>query len=220
MLFRSLNALLGREATGTVGALELPEPAAGELPPVDSLVAWALEARPALVAGGERVAAAQATYAAARRELYPDFQIGAQYQSRPAFPNMASLMVGVNIPIFAGSKQLPMRRQMAAMRDMSAAELLNLRNETTARVVETRARADRDGNLGRLYRSSILPQARGSVEAALASYRVGRVTFMQLVDNQMTVNRYETESYRLSADYHAAVGELEALIARPLEGQP
>ena len=215
-----LNALLGREAPSPIGALELPEPALADLPSVDTLVAWAFELRPALVAGKERVAAAQASYSAARRELYPDFQIGAQYQSRPAFPNMASLMVGVNIPIFAGSKQLPMRRQMAAMRDMSEAELLNLRNETTARIIETRARAERDRNLGRLYRTSILPQARGAVQAALASYRVGRVTFMQLVDNQMTVNRYETETYRLIADYGQAVGELEALIGRPLEGQP
>jgi hypothetical protein len=39
---------------------------------------------------------------------------------------------------------------------------------------------------------------------------------MQLLDNQMTVNRYETESYRLLADYHQAVGELEAVVGRPL----
>src|SRR2546428_14192242 len=42
-----LDALLGRDATIPVRALELPEPA-GELPAVDSLVARALAARPAL----------------------------------------------------------------------------------------------------------------------------------------------------------------------------
>jgi cobalt-zinc-cadmium efflux system outer membrane protein len=104
-----------------------------------------------------------------------------------------------------------MRRQMAAMRDMSAAELLNLRNETVARIVELRAQAGRDRNLVQLYRSSILPQARGAVQAALSSYRVGRVSFMQLVDNQMTVNQYETETIRLLADYQRALGELIAL---------
>ena len=52
------------------------------------------------------------------------------------------------------------------------------------------------------------------MQAALSSYRVGRVTFMTLVDNQMTVNRYETDAYRLLADFHQAVGELEALIGR------
>ena len=205
-----LNALLGREATVPIPALELPEPA-DELSPADSLISQALIHRPALQAGTERVAAAEAVLAGARRELYPDLQVGVAYQSRPAYDNMISLMVGISLPIFAGGKQLPMRRQMAAMRDMSAAELLNLRNETIARIVETRARAVRDRDLAQLYRSSILPQARSAVQAALSSYRVGRVSFMQLVDNQMTVNRYETETIRLLADYQQALGELIAL---------
>ncbi len=205
-----LNALLGQEATFPIPALELPEPA-GELPATDSLIALALTHRPALQAGAERVAAAEAVLAGARRELYPDLQVGVAYQSRPAFDNMVSLMVGISLPIFASGKQLPMRRQMAAMRDMSAAELLNLRNETVARIVELRAQAVRDRNLVQLYRSSILPQARGAVQAALSSYRVGRVSFMQLVDNQMTVNQYETETIRLLAVYQQALGELIAL---------
>ena len=37
------------------------------------------------------------------------------------------------------------------------------------------------------------------------------MTFMQLVDDQMTINRYEIETFRLLADYHQTVGELEAL---------
>jgi outer membrane protein TolC len=212
-----LNALLGREATSPIGAVELPELPADDLPPADTLLAWALGSRPALRAGTERVAAAEASLVAARRELFPDFQVGVQYQRRPAFPDMVSLMVGINLPVFAAAKQLPMRREMAAMRDMSQAELLNLRNETIARIIETRARAAQDRTLGRLYGSSILPQARSAVQAALASYRVGRVPFMTLVDNQMTVNRYETETYRFLADYRQAVGELEALVGREVQ---
>lgn len=212
-----LNALLGREATSPIGALELPAPGLAELPPIDTLVTWAVAGRPALLAGAERVAAAQASLQAARRELLPDFQVGVAYQRRPAFEDMVSLMVGVNLPVFAAARQLPMRREMAAMHDMAAAELLNLHNETVAAIIELRAQAEQDRHLARLYGSSILPQARASVEAALGSYRVGRVTFMTLVDNQMTVNRYETETYRLIADYHQAVGELEALVGREVE---
>ena len=212
-----LNALMGRAATEPIAGLDLPEPDAGDLPGVDSLVAWALVGRPAIRAGAERVAAAEATLSAARRELLPDFSLGVAYQQRPQFPTMVSLMVGINLPVFAGAKQLPMRRQMAAMRDMSAAELLSLRNETVARIVEIRARAEQDRNLARLYRGSIVPQARAAVQSCLSGYRVGRVAFMQLIDNQMTVNRYETETYRLLADYHQAVGELEALVGREVQ---
>ena len=209
-----LNALLGRSALSPISALELPERDGGEVPVVDSLIAWALAQRPALVAGTERVAAADASLSAARRELFPDFTLGVQYQQRPQFPTMVSLMLGFTVPIFAGARQLPMRREMAAMRDMASAELMNLQNETVAQIIETRARAVQDQNLIRLYRGSIVPQARAAVQASLSSYRVGRVTFMTLVDNQMTVNRYETETYRLLADYHQAIGELEALVGR------
>ncbi len=212
-----LNALLGREATEPIGALDLPDLPAGELPPVDTLITWAFASRPALRAGAERVAAAEASLGAARRELFPDFTVGFQYQQRPQFPTMVSLMLGFNVPLFAGARQLPMRREMVAMRDMSQAEFLNLRNETVARIIETRARATQDRALGRLYRSGILPQARSAVQAALSSYRVGRVPFMTLVDDQMTVNRYEIEAYRLLADYHQAVGELEALLGREVQ---
>ncbi len=211
-----LNALLGREAPAPIGALELPEAPEEDLPLVDSLVAWALQGRPALHAGAERVAAAEASLGAARRELFPDLSVGVAYQQRPQFPAMVSVMVGINVPIFAGARQLPMRREAAAMRDMSQAELAGLRNETVAQIVEMRARAVQDRNLARVYRGGILPQARAAVQAALSSYRVGRVTFMTLVDNQMTVNRYETETLRLLADYQQAVGELEALVGREM----
>ena len=212
-----LNALLGRSALSPIPALELPETDTGELPVVDSLVAWALAERAALVAGAERVAAADASLSAARRELFPDFTLGVQYQQRPQFPTMVSLMFGFTVPIFAGARQLPMRREAAAMRDMASAELANLQNETVAQIIETRARAVQDQNLIRLYRGSILPQAHAAVQASLSSYRVGRVTFMTLVDNQMTVNRYETETLRLLADYHQAVGELEAVVGREVQ---
>ncbi|MGE5803073.1 MAG: TolC family protein, partial [Gemmatimonadota bacterium] len=159
-----LNALLGREATSPIGPVELPGLPAADLPAIDTLIAWAMGDRAALRAGAERVAAAEAALRSARRELYPDFQLGVQLQRRPEFPDMVSLMFGFNVPIFAGARQLPMRREMAAMRDMSQAELLNQRNETIAQVIETRARAEQDRALGELYRTNILPQARAAVQ--------------------------------------------------------
>ena len=99
-----LNALLGRSAPTRIPVLELPETDTGELPAVDSLVAWALAQRPALNAGAERVAAANASLSAARRELFPDFTLGVAYQQRPQFPTMGSLMVGINVPIFAAAR--------------------------------------------------------------------------------------------------------------------
>lgn len=206
-----LNALLGREATEPIGTLELPAPVAA-LPDVDSLMRVAVEGRPALAASRERVRAAEAGYRAARRELYPDVMVGASYGQRPQYGDMAGVMLGVRVPLWAGSRQLPMREEMRAMRSMAEAEALDLYNETYAMLVELRSGAERSRNLAALYASAIVPQARASVDAALGAYRVGRVDYMTLVENQMTVNRYEIESVRLAAEYHRAVAEMEALV--------
>jgi len=212
-----LNALLGRYATVPVPGLELPEPA-GELPPVDSLIGLAADLRPALAAARERVLAAEAGYRAARRQLYPDIAITLGYGQRPQFVDFVTVMVGVSIPLFAGSRQLPLRREMEAMQSMEQATEQNLYNETFARLTELRADAERALNLTRLYANSVLPQARAAVESALSAYRVGRVDYMTLVTNQMTVNRYEIESVRLAADYHRAVAGLDALAGTDLRG--
>ncbi len=205
-----LAALLGRDATAPVGPVELPE-AGDTLPPVDSLMALAVARRPALAAARQRVAAAEAGYREARRELFPDVMVGVSYGQRPQYDNMVSLMVGVSIPVWAAARQLPMRREMQAMQSAREADARDLSNETYARLAELRAEATRARNLSALYATSILPQARASVEAALASYRVGQVNFMSLVDNQMTVNRYAIESVRLLAEYQGAKAEIEAL---------
>jgi outer membrane protein TolC len=113
--------------------------------------------------------------------------------------------------VWARARQLPLRREMLAMQSAQEADERDLYNETYAQLAELRAEADRARNLSQLYATSILPQARASVEAALASYRVGQVNFMSLVDNQMTVNRYAIESLRLQAEYQSARAEIGAL---------
>ncbi|MCH8143883.1 MAG: TolC family protein [Gemmatimonadetes bacterium] len=206
-----LNALLGRAPTVPVGALELPV-LTGVLPTQDLLMSLAAESRPALRAARERARAAAAGYRAARRTLYPDLTVTLGYGQRPQFENLATLMFGISVPLWAGSRQLPLRREMAAMQAMEEAKELDLYNETFARIAELTAEADRARSLSVLYATAILPQARAAVESALSAYRVGEVDYMTLVQNEMTVNRYEIESVRLTAEYHRAVAQIEALI--------
>jgi len=212
-----LNALFGRDATAAIPALELPPPA-GTLAGVSGLMDLAAEQRPARAAARARVEAAQAGYRAARRALYPDFTVSLAYGQRPQFDDMATFMVGISIPLWARSRQLPLRREMEAMASMAAATERNLYNETFARLTELRANADRARALSDLYANAVLPQAHASVESALSAYQVGRVDYTTLINNELTVNRYEIEAVRLTAEYHQAVAELEALVGTDLGG--
>lgn len=214
-----LNALLGREATVEIGELELPRPGF-ELPSVEALMEMADVQRPGLQAARERARAAEAGYRAARRAIYPDFTVAVAYSQRPQFNDWLSFMVGISLPLWAGKSHTPFRREMAAMQAEEEARAVELYNETFAQIAERRAEAERARKLVSLYSTSVLPQARAAVESALSAYRVGKVDFMTLVQNELTVNRFEIEGVRLSADYQRAVAELEALVASDLGGAP
>ena len=212
-----LNALLGRAATAEVGALALSAPGA-EPSAVDELMQLASENRPALAAARQRVLAAESAYRAARRAVYPDITLMLEYGQRPDYPDLASLMVGISLPLWAGSRQLPLRDEWQAEQAARASRELELYNETFARLAELRAEAVRARNLAALYSTSILPQARAAVESALSAYRVGRVDYISLLNNEMTVNRYQVELVRLTAEYHRVVAEIEAIVGVELEG--
>jgi outer membrane protein, heavy metal efflux system len=213
-----LNALLALGPTAPVGSPIRP-PFPDTLPPLESLILEAERQRPMVLAGEAEVRAAEGTEQSARREIWPDFQVGVQYGWRPMdgeTDHMLSLMLGLNLPVFAGSRQLAMRREAAAMRQMAASDLEDMRSNTRSRVAELYAGAERARRLTELYRGTILPQAQTTVASALAAYRVGGVDFMTLLDDQMTVNRYRQDVYALEAQRGQAVAELEMLLGRPL----
>lgn len=213
-----LNALMARPPESAIDSLLLPEFPV-DLPPLDSLIAEAELRRPMVQAGEAELRAADAAVGLARREIWPDIQLGVQYGQRPmdeGTDHMISLMLGFNVPIFAGSRQLAMRREAEAMRLMAVAELDGVRAETRGRVARLHAAIQRANRLASLYRGTILPQSETAVASALAAYRVGGVDFMTLLDNQMTVNRYRQELYTLQSEQGQALAELEMLLGREL----
>jgi cobalt-zinc-cadmium efflux system outer membrane protein len=213
-----LNGLLVLDPSAPVGSPVRPA-FPDTLPSLDSLIAEAERNRPMVQAAKAEVRAADAGVRLAKREIWPDLEVGLRYGQRPMdgeTDRMISLMLGVNVPIFAGSRQLAMRREASAMQQMAQADLTAMQADTRSRVAELYASAERARRLGELYQGTILPQAHTTVAAALASYRVGGVDFMTLLDDQMTVNRYRQDLYALEAQRGQALAELEMLLSRPL----
>jgi len=214
-----LNAVLGQPAETPVPAVALPAlPLV--LPPADTLRAWAEAGRPLLAEGRIGVAQAEDRARLARRELWPDLTVGLQYGQRAdpemGTERMGSLMLGFSVPVFARQRQLRMRDEAAAMREMADAELADARVQVDARITELLAELDRARTLVRLYRGEVLPQAEAAVRSSLSSYRVGAVDFMALVDAQMTVNRSRQELDALRAEYGRALAELEMAVGREI----
>lgn len=225
-----LNATLGRPAQTPIPPVVLT-PLPAEVPEAAVLASWAEESRPMIQRGKIGVEQAGTRLTLARRELWPDLTVGVEYGQRRAAgvgdpmggveatattERMGSVMFGVSLPVFAGRRQLQMRKEAEAMQQMTAAELTDMRAQVNARIGELLAQLDRDRTLVHLYRTEVLPQAEANVSSAIASYRVGKVDFMTLVDAQMMVNNYTQELYGLLADYGQAIADLEMAVGREL----
>lgn len=214
-----LNALLDQPPNRTVGEARIPVFPA-ELPSLDSLIALALAHRPMLQAGQQDIRAADAAHALARREIWPDLQVGVIYGQRPmpggGTDRMASFMLGFNLPIFAGNRQLKMRQETRAMGDMARADLAAMEADTRGRVGVAYSDLGQARHLRDLYRMTLLPQARATVTSSVAAYQVGDINLMTLLDAQMIVNRYQEALYRLDAAEGQGWAELEMLTGSEL----
>ena len=214
-----LAALLDRSGATTIASPMLPS-FPDSVPAREYLETLALGDRPMIRAGVDEVRAAEASEQLARKEIWPDLQVGVQYAQQAGqmggTERMGSLMIGASIPVFARDRQIKMRDEASAMKRMAQADLAAMRADTRGKIGEAYADLVRARNLSRLYRSTVLPQAQATVSSSLSAYRVGNVDFMTLLDDQMTVNKYRQELSTLDADQGKAWATLEMLTGREL----
>lgn len=218
----ALNALLGREGTVPVilppagqehaamlHTLDLPEP-----PALDSLLALADRHSPEILAASASVSGGRANAASVRRALIPDLGLGVSYGQRAGLGDMVSLMVSVNVPVFAAARQLRQRDEAAAMLDAARWEQATVRVRVHAALATAREEAMTARRLVALYAQTLVPQADATYQAALAAYRVGRVDFATLLDAQTALLEYEHDLHNYEAMYGTAVAELDRLTGR------
>jgi outer membrane protein TolC len=218
----TLNGMLDRPTETPVGAVVL-EALPRTLPEQDTLIAWALEGRPLLTEATLAVQRAESATSRAEREIWPDLRVGVAYGQRDrgfGTERMGSVLVGVTLPIFAGSRQHALKNAAAAEGRAAEARLSSARAEVGSLIGRLLAELDATRALVDLYRDEVVPQAQTNVASAFSSYRVGVVDFMTLIDAQTTANRYEAELYQLISGYGATVVAIESAVGRPLPVSP
>ncbi|MCC6316508.1 MAG: TolC family protein [Gemmatimonadaceae bacterium] len=213
-----LAATADIEIAAVAGMPSLPQ-FRDSLPALEALVQAALTGQPMLDAGQADLRAADADARLARREFWPDVEVGVQYGQRRmdmGIDRMGSVMVGASLPIFARSRQLRMRDETEAMQAMARAELSAMRTETRGKVTQAHTALTSARRLGALYRTTVLPQAEATATSALAAYRAGTVDFMTVIESRMAINRYRQELVALAASEGRAWAELEMLVGQSL----
>ncbi|HEY6043786.1 MAG TPA: TolC family protein [Nitrosospira sp.] len=212
---------LGRNANVAVPVPEPPQLKEESLS-LESLRATALAQRPQLLALQSIVSRQEKAFDLARKNYYPDFDVRLAYGQRDNMldgtrrPDMVTLTVAVNLPVWRENKLEPRVAEALAKRDQAASLYEAQRNEVIASLRQQTAMAEQNLKSARLYQTAILPQARLTVESALAAYRVNRVDFLTLLDSQMTVFNYETSLATAIASYNKALAEIDLLIGKPV----
>jgi outer membrane protein TolC len=209
-----LNALLARPPSTPLGRPEdLPLPDASLS--LDTLLTSAAAHAPMLKRDEVLIGRSQLAIAAARTDYKPDFSVSGGYYFMGAMPPMYEVRFDVTLPLQRA------KRAAAVAEQVHAANAATVAYDATrlglqSRIEEDFHRAETSARLARLYRDTVLPQARLGLESSMTSYQTGSVDFLSVVSNVGTVLEYEMTYYDELASYHAAVARLEEMTGSPL----
>lgn len=148
----------------------------------------------------------------ARKDYAPDLRVGYMYQQRPLMPDMHGFTFGINIPIFYKTKQR--EGVIEATEELIGARrgLDNRQTNLYFEVKEQYLAAKASGELARLFSQAIVPQSSLALESSMSAYEVGKVDFLTLLENFITVLDYEVNYYRELTNYQMALARLEPLV--------
>jgi len=206
-----LNSLLFREPETPVGRPEQIEPRDFNYS-IAALDEIAFTNYPALKAQRRKIDREQYNVQLAKKDFYPDFSVGLTYLNRPGMPEMYGVNVGVKIPLYFWQKQRPALAEATAS---AATEKQRLENTTTLlflRVKDRYLAVTTAQRLVKLYGTTIIPQSTLSLESAIAGYEAGRVDFLTLLDNTVTLRNYELNYYEQLSNVEKAIAALEPLV--------
>ena len=186
----------------------------------------ALENRPLLKGLQEEIERSKAANALARKRYFPDLTMSLGYAFREDSAiakrsDFFSAGFSINIPLYFRTKQDRQVAETSALINSAKEQYQATRNEVFSMVKELVADIEKGHKLIDLIETGLLPQARLSLDSAVAGYQVGKVDFLTLLDNRLTLFNFEKEYYRTLGEYQISLARLEWVVgARLHEGGP
>lgn len=152
----------------------------------------------------------------AQKEFYPDFSFGFTYFHRPQLPEMYGLTIGVKLPLYFWKKQRPALTEASASSAMEQKRLENLTTVLFFKLKERYLAVTTAQRLIKLYGTTIIPQATLSLDSAIAGYEVGKVDFLTLLDNLVTLLNYQLSYYEQLSNEKKALASIEPYLGMEL----
>lgn len=156
-------------------------PAVPALPSLE-VVLTRVRTHPHLAGATATVAVATTNVELAQAAYRPDWRVELGYANRPAYSDMVSLQVGIDLPMFPGARQD--QNALAAVSQREAAE--SAREDASRQLVAEVRTSYQDEKylLQRLaaYDAGLIPEGQARIAAALAGLRAGRDQLRDVVD--------------------------------------
>jgi outer membrane protein TolC len=210
-----LNSLLYRDPESPLGQPEEIVPQGFDFT-LGQLKELALAYYPTLKMQKRKIDREQYGVQLAKKEFYPDFTVNFTYYNRPGLPDMYGVNVGVKIPLYFWRKQRPGVDEAAASQALEERRLESITTELFFKIKDRYLAAATAERLLKLYGTTIIPQSSLSLESAISGYEVGKVDFLTLIDNLVTLQGYELSYYEQVSAVEKSVAALEPLVGRPL----
>jgi outer membrane protein, heavy metal efflux system len=175
--------------------------------------------RPLLATQQSRIQASRKRVELAKKDYYPDFNVGAAYGirsgddlGRGSRADFASIRLSMSLPIFTGRKQSKAVSQRRSEMLQQTFRLHDLRNFVQADISKSVADFQRARDRFELFKDGILPQARQTVASMMAGYQVNKVDFLNLVSAQVTEYNYEISYWQMLSEANQALARLVAAV--------
>lgn len=194
--------------------------------PDEQVLQWAATANPMLLAMAEEVDAERIGSDLARRAYYPDFRVGLAYtinvdpmMDEESRHNPVRAGIGFTLPIWQGRLDAAVRESVAR-RLAASHRLADERNALGADVREALFEHRDAQRRLELFRDTLIPKATESLQASLAGYQAGTVSFLDLLDTERTLLEFQLAFERARADRAISLARLDRLAGRPMPRTP
>jgi outer membrane protein TolC len=179
------------------------------------------ENRPVLRGIRQKIEQSRLAIDLAEKEYYPDMDFGMSYGQRDDSatddrPDFISASVTINIPLWYKTKERRKVSEKKAQQRQAEEQFNSLRNSIDYRLKELLSEIDMHHQDIELIKTGFIPQSTLSFESAMSGYRVNKVDFLTLINNQINLYNYKIDYYRAIADRENSIAELEEAVGRRL----
>lgn len=185
---------------------------------LEELYDMALSQSPELKAEEKRVERDRTALSLAKKEYLPDFAVSAGIASRGSLEDIWEVRLGIELPFYFWKKQRYGVREASFKLEASRDNHQAVREEVLYRIKSLYEVTETSKELVTLYEEGIIPQATLSLESAIAGYSVGKVDFLTLLDNLISLLEDDIKYTRELTRFEKNLSRLELAVGVQITG--